>query len=285
MLGGMSDQPHATAPGCTDHSAPQTIEGWYVLHDAWQVDWVGLRQLTPELRRQSADELASWLTSVASHGGGSAVYQVVGQKAALVFLHYRAAPADLTAVSVTMQRRLAIAEHLRPAGSFVSVIEASLYEATAMARGLLARRGMAPGHPDFDRALDQELAVQRSHLNERVFRTVPAGRHLCFYPMSKRRGEQVNWYTLSMDERRALMRSHGQLGARFKDRVTQVVSGAVGLDDWEWAVDLHADDPLVFKHLIHAMRFDEASAKYAEFGPFMIGERLTAEHLGQLING
>jgi peroxiredoxin len=266
------------APSAAEHEAPQTIEGWYVLHDAWTVDWPALLAEPVERRRDLAAGLTAWLDRSAAEAGGSAAYAAVGQKGDWLFLHYRKSVSDLRAAAQGL-KTLPIARHLRPAGGFLSVVEASLYEATAIAHGLLARRGLTPGTDGFDDALQSELAVQRAALEERVRRPIPAHSHVCFYPMSKRRGEQVNWYTLTMDERRGLMRSHGALGARFRDQVVQVISGAVGLDDWEWAVDLHADDPLVFKKLIYAMRFDEASAKYAEFGPFVVALKRTAQEL------
>ncbi len=101
--------------------------------------------------------------------------------------------------------------------------------------------------------------------------------------MSKRRSGADNWYTLSMDERRTMMRGHGQVGHQFAAQVTQVVSGAIGLDDWEWGVDLHGDDPLAFKKLVTAMRYDEGSARFAEFGPFLIGLRQDAAQLKTLL--
>ena len=95
--------------------------------------------------------------------------------------------------------------------------------------------------------------------------------YVCFYPMSKRRDAAQNWYTLSLDERSRLMHAHGLTGRRFAGRVQQVITGAIGLDKWEWGVTLFARDPLEFKKLVTDMRFDEVSAKYAEFGDFYVG--------------
>ena len=127
--------------------------------------------------------------------------------------------------------------------------------------------------------------MQRQRLESRVRPVLSGAAWCCFYPMSKRRGEQVNWYDLPLDERRALMRGHGRLGHKYHQQVAQVISGSIGLDDWEWAVDLHADDPLVFKKLVTEMRFDPASSRYAEFGPFLVGRRLTPAELGEFLEG
>jgi chlorite dismutase len=93
----------------------------------------------------------------------------------------------------------------------------------------------------------------------------------CFYPMSKRRAEGQNWYTLRYEERDALMRGHSAVGRRFADRVAQLITGSTGVDDWEWGVTLFATHPDALKEVVHTMRFDEASAQYAEFGPFYTG--------------
>ena len=110
-------------------------------------------------------------------------------------------------------------------------------------------------------------------INDRLFPVLPPGgmKAFCFYPMSKRRGEEHNWYALPYEEREQLMRQHGKSGRDFKGRVLQVITGSTGLDDWEWGVTLfgvHVDD---LKDCVYTMRFDEASALYAEFGPFYTG--------------
>ena len=94
---------------------------------------------------------------------------------------------------------------------------------------------------------------------------------MCFYPMSKRRDTTGNWYALPYDDRLKLMARHGQVGRRYAGRVLQLITGSTGLDDWEWAVTLFAADPVALKDCVHEMRFDEASAIYAEFGPFVTG--------------
>jgi len=110
-------------------------------------------------------------------------------------------------------------------------------------------------------------------INDRLFPVLPPAdmRAFCFYPMSKRRGEEHNWYALPYEEREQLMRQHGASGREFKGRVLQVVTGSTGLDDWEWGVTLfgvHVDD---LKDCVYTMRFDEASTLYGEFGAFYTG--------------
>ena len=124
-------------------------------------------------------------------------------------------------------------------------------------------------------------------LNDRLFPVLPpAGMPaFCFYPMSKRRGDQHNWYALPYEERESLMRQHGQSGRNFRGRVLQVVTGSTGLDDWEWGVTLFAEDAVVFKKLIYEMRFDEVSAVYALFGQFFLGIKLPVEKLADWLGG
>jgi len=125
----------------------------------------------------------------------------------------------------------------------------------------------------------------RKRVLGRLFLDVPARRHVCFYPMNKRRGEQKNWYAVPVEDRARMMRDHGVIGRHYAGAVTQIISGSIGFDDWEWGVDLFADDPLVFKKLIYEMRFDEASAWYAEFGSFYVGLQFSPTELPALLEG
>ena len=129
------------------------------------------------------------------------------------------------------------------------------------------------------------MAVQKERVRARLHLPMPRDRYLCFYPMDKRRGEVVNWYQVPMDKRQHMMRDHGMIGRKYAGRVTQIITGSIGFDDWEWGVYLFAPDPLVYKKLIYEMRFDEASALYAEFGPFCVGLRFAPEELPKLFSG
>ena len=110
-------------------------------------------------------------------------------------------------------------------------------------------------------------------LQARLYPKLPpeGKRAFCFYPMSKRRGEGHNWYALRFEDREALMRGHGATGRTFRGRVVQLITGSTGLDDYEWGVTLFAVRPDDLKDVVYTMRFDEASAHYADFGPFYTG--------------
>ena len=110
-------------------------------------------------------------------------------------------------------------------------------------------------------------------LNERLYPTLPPeGKAVfCFYPMTKRRGDSANWYATPYDERNEMMREHGASGRKFAGKVTQLITGSTGLDDFEWGVTLFAVSPEVVKDVVYTMRFDKASALYGEFGRFYVG--------------
>jgi hydrogen peroxide-dependent heme synthase len=167
----------------------------------------------------------------------------------------------------------------------VSVVELGLYEASVKLYSELAARAVQPGTAEWNRAIDVELAKQREAAAPRLWPEIPQRRYLCFYPMNKLRGETKNWYSEPMEERGRMMREHGMIGRRYAGRVTQIISGSIGFDDWEWGVDLFADDPLVFKKLVYEMRFDQASAVYGLFGAFFVGLRFPAVRLESLFEG
>ncbi len=95
----------------------------------------------------------------------------------------------------------------------------------------------------------------------------------------------MNWYKVPFEDRQQMMHAHGLIGRRYGYQVKQIISGSIGLDDWEWGVDLFSDDPVAFKKLIYEMRFDEVSAVYAQFGQFYVGIRLPIEKLPAWLNG
>ena len=171
--------------------------------------------------------------------------------------------------------RTPLSSALVPVYAFLSVTEAGLYHITAdVAREAVARGGKV-GDEAYMRALAERSDAERAspHIARRLYPELPAAMpYVCFYPMSKRRDDGQNWYTLSLDERSRLMQTHGLTGRRYAGKVQQIITGAIGLDAWEWGVTLFAKDPLDFKKLVTDMRFDEVSAKYAEFGDFYVGK-------------
>jgi chlorite dismutase len=250
--------------------APVTLEGWYTLHEMFALDRARWNALAAVERAAILADTAAALERLAAPGeGATALYSLVTQKGDLCLMHWR------PSIDALRDAELAFAATplrawLVPTYSYLAVIELGTYELLGHATGVVKKRDVEPGSAEFDAAVQAEM--QRL-ARPRLFPGVPDRRYLCFYPMSKRRGEQVNWYDLPAAERGGFMRGHGEIGRKYAGQVTQVIQGSVGLDDWEWGVTLFADDPLVFKKLIYEMRFDPASSRFALFGPFYVGIR------------
>jgi chlorite dismutase len=262
-------------------AVPETLEGWSLLHLMFRVRWDLLRRRTQAEREGMAQEAVKALAGAGD--GPTAFVQVLGHKADLMVVCFRRSFDDLARAELQFAQS-ELYTHLEATTSYVSVVELGMYEMTAKIHEQLGTR-FAPGSEEFERAFDGEMETQRQRVLGRLFLDLPQARYVCFYPMNKRRGEAVNWYSESFDRRASMMREHGMIGRHYAGRVTQVISGSIGYDDWEWAVDLFADDPLVFKKLIYEMRFDEASAKFAEFGPFYTGVQLEPASLGAYLGG
>ncbi len=155
--------------------------------------------------------------------------------------------------------------------SFLSLTELSPY--TSSDDDERARLRAEDGLTD-EAEIEAKLGPWRERMahyrEQRIHPTLPRKLVLGFYPMTKRRDGADNWYALSFEQRKRLMAGHARIGRTYAGRVLQLITGATGLDDWEWGVTLLADDPVVLKDIVHEMRFDEVSARYSEFGPFII---------------
>ena len=267
-----------------DPRVPETLEGWAILHQMFRVRWDGWQALPLAERAERAASAAGVIAAMTGGGGATAAATLLGHKGDLMFVHFRRGFEDLQAAQLAVTR-CAIAPFLEATTSYVSVVELGMYEMTAQIHGRLAGNGLTAGTSEFESAFDAEMAEQRRRVEGRLFLAVPPRRYVCFYPMNKRRGEAKNWYAVPVEERARMMRDHGAIGRRYAGAVTQIISGSIGLDDWEWGVDLFADDPVVFKKLIYEMRFDEASAWYAEFGPFYTGLQFSAAELPRFLEG
>ncbi len=265
-------------------TAPLTLEGYFILHQMFRVRRRELRMLEP-LKRTAALKDASRLFGEMSRreDGETALFSILGHKGDLMVVHFRRSMEELGHSELAVAG-LVLSDYLEPTTSYLSVIEIGLYEATVALYRRLAENGIGPHSPNWKSEIESELARQREKISPRLFPKIPARPYLCFYPMDKKRDGADNWYRLPIEDRQSLMHDHGMVGRRFAGEVTQIISGSIGFDDWEWGVDLFADDPLVFKKLVYEMRFDEASASYAKFGPFYLGIRREAAELGKLFS-
>ncbi len=262
--------------------APVTLEGWYTLHEMFAVEWGRWNALPAAERASVLDEAGGVLERLSSGGEGhTASYTLVSQKGDLCLLHFRRTVDALREAELGWARTR-LRGFLVPTYSYLAVIELGTYELMGHATAVVKKRGLEPGSAGFDEAVKAEMEKMA---RPRLFPEVPPRRYLCFYPMSKRRGEQVNWYDLPGAERAGFMRGHGEIGRKYAGQVLQIIQGSVGLDDWEWGVSLFADDPVVFKKLIYEMRFDPASSRFALFGPFYVGIRCAPADLGNALGG
>jgi hydrogen peroxide-dependent heme synthase len=264
---------------------PLTIEGYSVLHQMMRFRWSTWRLLRPAQKAKVIHEASSVLAKMEQNASGqSGLYSLIGHKGDLMFVHFRQSFDELNQAEMQIAR-LRLSDYLEPTTSYLSVIELGLYESTIKVYRELAERGVEPHSEEWNRAIKETLARQREAMRPRLFPELPRHRYICFYPMDRRRGEDKNWYTVPIEERARQMNEHGLVGRRYAGEVKQLITGSIGFDDWEWGVDLFAEDPLVFKKLIYEMRFDEVSAVYALFGTFYVGLRCGSSELGKLLSG
>jgi chlorite dismutase len=253
---------------------PPTEEGWFVLHDFRTVDWDAWQAADSGDRTAAVEAGEALLNSAEAvedaEEGASTTYAVLGHKADLAMVHLRPTVEHLDALERQFETS-ALGPFTEQASSFVSVTEVSGYTT-----------------PDaFEEGGIEAIedAGLRNYMQTRLRPSIPDADYLSFYPMDKRRGPEDNWYDLSFDERAEHMHAHGEIGRDYAGSVTQVITGSIGLDDWEWGVTLFSNDAAQFKRLLYEMRFDPSTSRFAEFGPFYTGRRLAPEALEHYLAG
>ncbi|HEY7404518.1 MAG TPA: hydrogen peroxide-dependent heme synthase [Candidatus Angelobacter sp.] len=267
------------------HAVPITLEGSSVLHQMFRFRWAEWRKLSEAQQHQIAAEASAALARM-EHDvtGQSALYSLLGHKGDFLLVHFRNSFDQLKAAELEISR-LRLSDYLEQTTSYLSVVELGLYESSVKLYRTLREQGAEPHSPEWDAVIAETVKRQTEAMRPRLFPQIPPNRYVCFYPMDRRRGEDKNWYSLPIEERQRQMEEHGLVGRRYAGAVKQIITGSIGFDDWEWGVDLFADDPLIFKKLIYEMRFDEVSAVYALFGTFYVGVRCPAAGLEGLFSG
>jgi chlorite dismutase len=268
-------------------NVPESLDSWSILHRMFRLDRRAYDRLDATRRATIEREAAALFAELARDPDADlGLAQLLGHKGDLMLTHYARSFDALGEVQARVDK-LALCDFLEPGASYVSVLELGLYEHTAKIHAELRDRGLKPHSEDwnaaFDAMLDEAAAEPRNA--GRLWARIPRRRYACFYPMNKKRDGDDNWYSTPYAERASMMLEHGKIGRSFHGHVTQVISGSIGFDDWEWGVDLYADDPLVFKKLVYAMRFDAASARFAEFGEFWTGMQFSVSQLGVFLAG
>jgi hydrogen peroxide-dependent heme synthase len=272
-------------PGADLHAVPLTLEGSSVLHQMFRFRWAEWRKLSPAQQHEIAAEAAAALLKMESDvAGQTALFSLLGHKGDLLVLHFRTSFDQLKAAELAISR-LRLSDYLEQTTSYLSVVELGLYDSSVKLYRTLREQGTEPHSAEWNAVIEETIKRQTEAMRPRLFPQIPPARYICFYPMDRRRGEDKNWYSLPIEERQRQMEEHGLVGRRYAGTVRQIITGSIGFDDWEWGVDLFADDPLIFKKLIYEMRFDEVSAVYALFGTFYVGVRCPAAGLEGLFSG
>jgi hydrogen peroxide-dependent heme synthase len=227
-------------------AVPLTIEGSFVLHQMFRLHrsaWRAQERLHQEHLLETAIRVLTQMeaSSKEGHPNQSALYSMVGHKGDFMFLHFRDTLEDLHRAELTFAQT-AFADFLEPIHSYVSVVELGLYESSAKTYAQLAENGLEPYSAEWNAGVAEVIARQTAAMDPRLYPGIPAGKYLCFYPMDRRRGEFKNWYQTPMADRQRLMHEHGMVGRRYAGQVKQIITGSIGFDDWEWGVDLFADD-------------------------------------------
>lgn len=265
---------HGQRPASAE-SIPATlvpVVGWHFLHVFYRIDRARLAEMSLELREAGRRKIAEALAP-GREGAPNQVqgFVVPGHKADFGFI---AAGTDLHAVhgvQLAIQRS-ELGPALIPSYSFYSITEVSEYVPSVEEyAGLLQKEGLDPESPSYQARLTGYAKRLGPMNNHRLYPEFPDWPCLCFYPMSKMRQGEQNWYLEPFERRSEMMTQHGKSGMKFAGKVSQVITASTGLDDWEWGVTLWARNPLYLKDIVYAMRFDESSAKYALFGDFYFG--------------
>src|SRR5690625_4800206 len=240
--------------------AVETMDGWYSLHDLRKIDWTSWKLASSEEREAAITEfedlLGKWEAVEEAENGSHVMYKAIGQSADLMFMFLRPTMEEIAELETAFNKTTS-KEYLIPTYYYESVVELSKYT--------LQKEGV-----------DQETLTETQ---ARLKPILPKWNHMSFYPMSRCREGDENWYTLEKDVRGKLLYEHSKTGRKYAGKVQQVITGSIGFDDWEWGVTLFAHDVIELKKIVYEMRFDEVSSRYGEFGEFFIGTKITKEEL------
>jgi peroxiredoxin len=261
-------------------TAIEPCTGWHCSHLFYGFDRARLSGLSAAARAEGVRQFVATLDPSAEDAPRRLqAWIVAGHKADFAVM---ALDPDPLRVDAVHQRLLAgpLGEALVPTYSFVGLTEVSEYVPTVeQYAGRLVAEGEVVDSPSYTAKVQGYAAREPAMRQARLEPELPPWPNACFYPMNKKRKVGENWFTLPFAERSRLMAEHGASGMKFGGRVSQLITVSVGLDDWEWGVTLWARRPDWLKEIVYTMRFDEASARYAEFGPFYTGYVASAERI------
>lgn len=249
-------------------------EGWHVLHLYYQIDHSQWSIRTPDEQREAKTALTELVQQIrAQKDTHLLIFGVVTPKADIGFMLLTPDLAD----AMAMEKQLTLAlgpDVLTPSYSYLSQTERSEYTTSVeeySAETLIGEKGLTAGSEEYEAGIKDFNDRMEKYLQHRLYPVLPDWPVVCFYPMSKRRSGEDNWFSLSFEERRDLMKGHAKVGRTYSGRILQLITGSTGLDEHEWGVTLLAHDPIEIRKIVYEMRFDEVSARYGEFGDFYIG--------------
>jgi chlorite dismutase len=253
-----------------------TVEGWHVLHLFYRLEPASRTRL-PSLQK---DFLGLLQDARKQKDFQVLTISMIGHKADLGFMILSPDLAAAQQFEKALSNLLASAD-VRLEFSYLSMTEKSEYTTTSdqYAAQLETQEKLQPGSPEFEKKMSEFAERMKHYLQHRLYPVLPPWPVFCFYPMSKRRTGDKNWYMLGFEERKKLMEGHARVGRKYSGKILQLITGSTGLDDHEWGVTLLAHDLGCVKEIVYEMRFDEVSAAYADFGEFYIGLQVSAEEL------
>lgn len=257
-------------------------EGWHVMHLYYRIDHAQWSLFGHDEKRAAKTRLTELVQEIrATPDTHLLTFAVATPKADVGFMLLTP---DLQ-VATAFEKQLTLSlgpEILSPVYSYLSQTERSEYTTSReqyAAETLKGEKGLAEGSPEFEQALKEFDSRMDHYLQHRLYPVLPDWPVVCFYPMSKRRTGADNWYSLPYEERRQLMAGHARTGRTYSGRILQLITGSTGLDEYEWGVTLLAKDTIDVKSIVYDMRFDEVSARFADFGDFYIGMQLPLDEL------
>jgi hydrogen peroxide-dependent heme synthase len=259
-------------------------EGWHVLHLFYSIDQGQWSLLSESEQREAKTSLTELVQEIRSHKDTQLlIYAVATPKADIGFMLLTPDLHDATYFEKRLTLGLGV-DILTPTYSYLSQTERSEYTTSSEQYAkdtLIGEKGMTEGSEEFVAALAEFDDRMKHYLQHRLYPVLPDWPAICFYPMSKRRAPHpdYNWYSLDHETRANLMKGHATTGRRYSGKILQLITGSTGLDEYEWGVTLLAKDTIEIKNIVYEMRFDEVSARYAEFGDFYIGMQLPLNEL------
>jgi chlorite dismutase len=254
--------------------------GWHCSHLYYSFDRPRLTAMQPAEREQVAAALVAILDPDTEHSPVRMQVSIIsGHKADFGLMLMDSDPLRIDAVHQRLMSGAA-GPVLTPGYSFISVTEISEYvPSVEQFAERVAAEGDTPGSAPYEAKVKAYAGRLEGMNRQRLTPEFPPYQSCCFYPMNKKRKVGENWFTLTKEERNRMMSEHARSGMAFAGRVSQLITVGLGLDNWEWGVTLWGSNPEYLKDIVYQMRFDEASARFAEFGPFLIGYVCDAKHL------